>query len=276
MLSRLISRFASEKGQRASPWRDFPFGRKPRADAATYQRLHEEACAVTFPEVDALEAASGFAVDRSWIEALALHTQIVIKESALNFSHGRVLYSTMRRRFNAWNGSASEPALLVETGTARGFSALCMARALADSGVPGHVVTIDLLPHDVSMFWNCIDDAEGPKTRRDLLAGHEALLERIVFVEGDTREMLGRFGMGRVHGAYLDAHHAFEDVMTEFRFVAARQHVGDIVVFDDVTPALFPGVVDAVKTIEAESPYAVEWIRASAQRAYAIATRLGG
>lgn len=273
-LSRLMLRFGSGIRPSANPWRDFPFGRQPRADANTYRRLHSEACKVRYPEIDALERNAGFAIDLSWMQELALHTQTVIKESALNFSHGRVLYSALRRRFIDWQPLPGNAVLVVETGTARGFSALCMARALADAGLAGHVLTIDVLPHDVAMYWNCIDDIEGPKARRELLDSYKALLERIIFVEGDTREMLNRLGMGRVHAAYLDAQHTFQDVMNEFCSISARQRAGDIVIFDDVTPALFPGVVDAVAVIEHEYPYRVERIEASAQRGYAVATRV--
>jgi len=275
LLSRLISRLVGPLGRRdcPNPWRDFPLGRQPRADAETYLRLHSQACAAVYPEIDALEAAAGFVIDRAWMHSLALHTQTVIKDSALNFSHGRVLYSVLRRHFPQNRLPTGEGALILETGTARGFSALCMAKALADAGVPGHILTIDVLPHDVAMYWNCIDDLEGPKTRRELLADQETLLARIVFAEGDTREMLGQLGLSRVHAAYLDAQHTFEDVMAEFRFVAARQRQGDIIVFDDVTPGLFPGVVQAVDQIECSFPYAMERIQVSEQRGYAIAAR---
>lgn len=276
MLSRLVSRIFRSAGSQstASPWRDFPFGRQPRASADTYFRLHREACAKIYPEIDALEAEAGFAIDRAWMDSLALHTQTVIKESALNFSHGRVLYSLLRRHFSDKSLPTGAGTLIVETGTARGFSALCMAKALADAGVPGHIVTVDVLPHDVAMYWNCIDDHEGPKTRRELLAGHEALLERIAFVEGNTRDMLGRLGLERVHAAFLDAQHTYEDAMSEFRFVAARQRAGDIIILDDVTPGLFPGIVRAVDEIEHAFPYSMQRIQVSDQRGYALAARI--
>src|SRR3546814_8877197 len=70
----------------------------------------------------------------------------------------------------------SEQAGIFETGTARGFSALCMARALQDAGAGGYVVTVDQLPHDRPMLWNCIDDHEGPRTRAQLLSDYPELL----------------------------------------------------------------------------------------------------
>ena len=47
---------------------------------------------------------------------------------------------------------------IIETGTVRGFSALCMAKALSDAKFEGSIFTIDVLPHDKKMFWNCAAD----------------------------------------------------------------------------------------------------------------------
>jgi predicted O-methyltransferase YrrM len=247
-----------------------PAGR-PLADREVYRALHAEARAARAPEIDALERECGYAVDRDWLDELALHTQIVIKPSQLSYQHGRLLYALFRRYLAGL--PAVELPTVVETGTARGFSALCLARAMADAGRPGWVVTIDVLPHDVPMLWNCIDDHDGPRTRRQLLSAYRTLLARILFLEGDTRELVGRVGVERVHFAFLDSSHTFEDVTAEFAAVAARQRPGDMVVFDDVTPAVFPGVVAAVEAIARRGDYDVRRLQPAADRGYAIATR---
>jgi predicted O-methyltransferase YrrM len=80
---------------------------------------------------------------RDWLDELGLHTQITIKTSALAYPHGRVLYSLLRRRL----ADKPEPfTTVVETGTARGFSTICLAKAMADAGAAGHVITLDVLP----------------------------------------------------------------------------------------------------------------------------------
>lgn len=246
-------------------------GGAPLAGRDVYLRLHAEAKAAADPEIDAIERDCGFAVDRDWLDELALHTQIVIKTSRLNYQHGRVLYALFRRYLAGL--AAGESATVMETGTARGFSTLCLARALADAGRDGRIVTIDILPHDVPMLWNCIDDHDGPRTRRELLAAYRTLLARILFVTGDTRELVGRIKVDRVHFAFLDASHTLEDVTAEFTAVAARQRAGDMVVFDDVTPMTFPGVVAAVEAIARRGDYDVRRVQAGADRGYAVATR---
>lgn len=242
----------------------------PQADRATYLRLYEEACAIEYPEIDAIERRFGFAIDRRWMNDLALHAQVVIKKSRLNFQHGRVLYATLRD----YLARTKPPAVtIIETGTARGFSSLCMARALADARQPGTIVTFDILPHDQPMYWNCIDDHECQKSRRELLLPWQELCEKILFVNISAIEGLQHIAVPSVGFAFLDANHTLEDVMQEFKSVRARQKSGDVIVFDDVTPELFPGVVEALAAIKREGLYDVERLLPTDQRGYALAVR---
>ncbi|MGE5567075.1 MAG: class I SAM-dependent methyltransferase [Parcubacteria group bacterium] len=251
-------------------WDNDPFGRQPHASREEYLRLFEETRRKEYPQVDAVEAETGFAVDRAWLDDLALHTQIVKKKSDLGYPHGRLLYSILRR-YIAHSGERF--VTVVETGTARGFSALCMAKAIADAGIDGRVVTVDVLPHLKRQIWNCIDDHEGRKSRAELLAPWSELARKVVFLQGDTLYLLPRIGVDRVNFAFLDAQHIRSSVLHEFGFVAERQQAGDMVFFDDVTPAVFPGVVQAVDDIEAGGQYEFKRLTISDQRAYAWARR---
>ena len=123
------------------------------------------------------------------------------------------------------------------------------------------------------MYWNCIDDLDGKKSRRQLLEPWQPLLERIVFFQAESREAIARLSLPRVHLAFLDASHTYEDVMSEFRYVERRQLPGDVVVFDDVTPDQFPGVVEAVEEIGKSYAYNVRHIQAARARGYAVAVR---
>lgn len=245
-----------------------PLVSAPSGTEQEFLALAHDAAAQRFPEADAFEQERGYAIDREWLDRLALHTQIVKKKSKLNYPHGRLLYSAMRAFLER---SGAETINVVETGTARGFSALCMAKALEDAGRDGRIVTIDLLPHHHAIYWNCIDDLEGRKTRSQLLAPWQKLLHRIIFVEGDTQDQLKRLGFERIHFAYLDAAHSKADVLSEYALVSARQKAGDVIFFDDVTPEQFPGVVEAVDDIARSRTYDVQRIRLG--RGYAIATR---
>ena len=164
--------------------------------------------------------------------------------------------------------------IILETGTARGFSSICMAKALIDQNFLGIVTTIDCIPHEKKILWNCIDDYTGPKTRAKLLENWKEELERIIFIQGWTNEVLNRLGLKRINFAFLDAQHTKNDVLKEFKYVSDRQEIGDIVVFDDVTKKSFPGVCEAVKIIEKNFPYEIERINFTDKRGYAIAIKV--
>lgn len=250
---------------------DNPFGTSPRADRDTYIRLSSEACRRRFPDMDRYLAKHAYMLDVDWLECLALHTQIVVKHSPLNFQHGRLLYGILRQML-VQNPNLKD-ITIVETGTARGFSAICLAKALKDADRCGKIVTIDMIPHNIPIYWNCIDDHEGKKTREQLLAPWSDELERVVFLRGDTRTTMDRLGMRRIHFAFLDACHTEAEVFAEYEFVAARQSMKDMIVIDDVTKGLFDGVVAAVDRICEQGLYTVERLYAEKNRGYAIAIR---
>jgi len=249
-----------------------PLVSKPIATEQTYRELAKTAAAQIYPEIDEFEIANAFAITPAWLHDLALHTQIVVKKSPLCYAHGRILYSALSR-YLAENPRLSKINIL-ETGTARGFSSLCMARALSDMSRHGSIVTFDTLPHQVPIYWNCIDDINGKRSREALLAPWADLVqEYLVFLQGDTRMMLQRVNLGRVHFAFLDGAHTHTDVIFEFRQVAVDQRPGDIVVFDDYTPCQYPGLVKAVDKVCNLYNYAPKKLFAHSGRGYVVAIK---
>ena len=163
---------------------------------------------------------------------------------------------------------------IVETGTARGFSALCMTKGLADAGASGLVMTVDVLPHDRPIYWNCYRDAEGRRTRAQLLEAYRDLLERyVVFLRGDSPRVLARVSVPRVHLAVLDSVHTYEHVQAEWAALHGRQQAGDVLFFDDYTPEQYPGVVQAADEICARGGYVPTVITAAARRRYLVAEK---
>jgi len=191
-----------------------------------------------------LQSHRGHAVPEAWLAELALHTEVVLKPSPLTWDHGRLLYLWLSELLSRIDLSSVS---IVEVGTARGFSALCMAKAMQARNVEGRVLTLDVLPHRVPMLWNCIDDERGPSTRDNLLSPWETLVERyLMFFQGDSLRVLARLHLPRVHFAFIDGQHDEAHVREEFKWVAERQRRGDAVVFDDYNVESFPGVVRAV------------------------------
>ena len=106
------------------------------------------------------------------------------KESYINYQHGILIYAFLR---NYINKNQIEELYILETGTARGYSSICMSKAIIDSSSKGIINTIDYLPSNKKMYWNCIKDFEGKHTRFELLKDWEEELSNIKFVEGKSK-----------------------------------------------------------------------------------------
>ncbi|MES2064469.1 MAG: class I SAM-dependent methyltransferase [Bacteroidota bacterium] len=250
---------------------NFPFGKAPRANGDQYKKIWEEAKAKKHEDIDAYEKEIGYAIDQNWMHELALVTQIVIKKSDICYQHGRLLYSTLSK-FIADN--AFKSINILETGTARGFSSLCLSKALKDGNQAGKIITFDVIPNDTKMYWNCIADENGPQTRQQLLNSYKELLdEYIIFHQGDSKFELKKVSFPRIHFAFLDGAHTYKYVMHEFEIVKDKQLKGDIIFFDDYTPNIFPGIVKAVDEICEEYKYHKKVITVSNQRGYVIAQK---
>lgn len=221
-----------------------------------YKALWESCKAKSYQDIDKYEESTGYAIDKDWYHNLALHTQVVIKGSELCYEHGRVLYSTLRRFLEG-----ADSVRVVETGTARGFSALCMAKAIQDSGKTGSIVTHDILPHNVRMYWNCIDDHDGQKTRAELLEPWADLTKMVTFVTGDSKVT---FHPQECDFAFLDGAHTYEDVRSEYGKLKNPR----VVVFDDYTPTQFPGICRAVDEIGSQKGLRKVFLRSN--RGYVI------
>lgn len=249
-----------------------PLAKCPKASRKTYEALAISAAGQQYPEIDDFERQCGFAIDQEWLNHLALHTQVVVKKSPLCYAHGRILYSALCKFLKTLDSNHSVN--IIETGTARGFSGLCMAKALNDMGRYGSVVTIDILPHRIPIYWNCIDDLDRKKTRQELLAPWRTLVEKyLVFVQGDSKFLLPKLAIDRVHLAFLDGAHTKEDVLFEFDQISSSQRQGDLIIFDDYTIDQFPGIVAAVDEICVSANYLKQTLNSHERRGYVVATK---
>ena len=255
-------------------WHNNPLIKQPVGSEEDYRKLWQQAKETTNFAVEELEKNLAFAVDREWLNDLSLVTQISIKQSSPNFDHGKVLYSTLRAYAEKLNKDL-EDLTIIETGTARGFSSICMAKALKDSNISGRIITFDVLPHNVKMFWNAITDhQQGPISRKTLIENWKNLAARyIIFIEGPSSLEMTKIFFERVNFAFLDAVHTYSEVMQEFNYIKDKQLTGDIVIFDDYNPETFPGVVKAVNEICKKFSYEKKIIGSNTTRSYVIATK---
>jgi predicted O-methyltransferase YrrM len=253
-----------------------PFSNEPQRTPERYRELAAEVQKQSYPEIEQFEQESGFQISLDWLDELALQTQVVIKSSPLCYAHGRVLYAALSIYLQKSSPiRPTERITIWETGTARGFSALCMAKALQDQQRSGLILTFDVLPHQNAMYWNCIADHErGELTRAELLKPWQELLEdHIVFHQGDTQLELPKVKSERIHFAFLDGAHTYDDVMFEFSQVEGHQLPGDVIVYDDYTPSQFPGLVQAVDEICEHHQYRRTNLQAHSGRGYVVGVK---
>jgi predicted O-methyltransferase YrrM len=112
-------------------WCNFFFGNKPKGAKKDYLNIAEQVKKKNYPEVENYEKKKNIAIDKHFLDYLALHTQITIKKSECCYAHGRLLYAALSDYLLKKPKELSkEKIIIIETGTASGFSAICMAKAL--------------------------------------------------------------------------------------------------------------------------------------------------
>lgn len=119
--------------------------------------------------------------------------------------------------------------VIIETGSNLGCSTIVLGQALADSGAPGSVQTIE------------IDEATAARARANIeRAGLSGL---VTLHEGDSRAVLPRIleTVRSVRVAFLDGSHDYADIRREFELVEPRVEPRGVVIFDNTAEMLEPG-----------------------------------
>jgi predicted O-methyltransferase YrrM len=214
-----------------------------------------------YPPIDALELRLGYVLDRARLEHAAKTLACPVKRNRPNWQHGRVIYAVLRKYLETQSGFVS----IFDCGTAKGFSALCMAFALADSKTTGVISSVDVIDPQSTEPRNSILDLEGPKDVLDFVSPWSEA-QFIKFHKSTGVEWL-KSDPGRIHFAFIDGKHQYTAVKEEIRLLAARQMQGDIAIFDDLQ---IQGVEQAVTQSRG---YSREIIEAKPGRRYAVAVR---
>lgn len=228
-----------------------------------YARIFETERLVEYPVVDAFEQQMGFALARPRLEQAARILACPLKAHAPNWQHGRVIYAATMK----YLAQGQEPVLLLDVGTAKGFSALCFQWALYDAATHGLVVSVDVIDPKERVRRNTVLEIHGYKTLAETLSPWpEAQVIRFQRMTGAEAIV----DWPRVHIAYLDGKHTFDAVSTEVALLTKRQRPGDLVIWDD---AQIDGVARAIAG--ASKHYAIDSLDVLPHRRYAIGVRRG-
>ena len=246
---------------------------KEGTNRSTYIKIFEDSLKNNDSKVKKFEDKIGFKINKEWFLDLVLVTQIGVKKSKLNYYHGRILYSLISKYLSKIKNKKNKINIL-EIGTGRGFSAVCMARATLDNNINASILTIDYVPHFKKRYWNCLRDIDGPSSRSELLSKWQDEINQIIFIEGFSQSLLPKLGLERIHFAFLDGQHKKENILEEYSVIKNKQKKGDQIFFDDVSKEAFPGIYNALKIIENKNEYKIEYLNFTNERGYAVATRI--
>ena len=232
--------------------------------AKDYWDAFDREVMVEYPVIDAFVESCGYRVDlMGRLEPAARVLACPVKKNPPNWQHGRVLYAAARQYF----ATSENLVTVLDVGTAKGFSALCLQWALNDSGKFGQVVSLDVIDPNGTERRNTVAELDGPVTLAQILAPWPEA-KAIAFMKSTGIDWLRR-GSSRVHVAFVDGKHTGAVVAEETKLLASRQSAGDLVIFDD---AQIPGVALAIEQAS-KHLYDLQHLQAKPERAYVIARR---
>ncbi len=132
-----------------------------------------------------------------------------------NYQRGSLLYSLV---------ASCRPRVVLEFGTGRGYGALCMARALVDNAIDGHIFTIDVNGYGEKQLW-WLDSGDGPRTTELSLKQvwetqiDPEWVQRITCLTGTSvsvMETWEKLALPPVDFAFVDGGHRYEAVRHDF------------------------------------------------------------
>ena len=124
-----------------------------------------------------------------------------------NYERGILLYALIAKY---------KPQNVLEIGTAKGYSTLCMAWAMHDHNIPGTIYTID--PTLNTKFEIKIDDEINILTTPQLWSKIASTdwLKHIEPLTGYSGEIMSKYKFPKIDFAYIDGHHVFRAVEHDF------------------------------------------------------------
>lgn len=149
--------------------------------------------------------------------------------------HGLILYGMILRLSDTNHSS-----VVLDIGTARGFSAMAMARALADASIDGHVYSVDIIDHRESRGWHvdkqaADDPLSGIEMSRAEIWGRwfPDESDMVTPITARSSEVLSDWRHGPIDLAFLDGSHTYDSVKRELLALDSAMRPGGAIVLDD-------------------------------------------
>ena len=129
---------------------------------------------------------------------------------------------------------------LLDVGTARGFSALTMARAMLDGELEGRVYSVDVIGHHEPLNWHgtkqeADEPLAGVEISRSEIWGRWFAEESalVTTINGKSSEVLSNWEHGLIDCAFLDGSYTYEDVKGELEALDSLMADKGVIVVDD-------------------------------------------
>lgn len=232
-----------------------------------YDDIYDKERRHSYPVIDVFERSMGYAINRDKLEYMARTLACPLKVNAPNWQHGRVIYSVAMRYFNGRLADPSE--IVLDVGTAKGFSACVLSHAIADSGSPCDIVSVDVIDPDARIVRNSAAEVYGLMNVHEFVAEHVAPGVSVSFLSGGSTPWL-KYAMQqnkRVPFAFIDGKHTYDAVHYEAAAIALLQRTGDIVIFDDCQ------IAPVGRAVADAKGYDISYVNIG-PRIYAVAVRV--
>jgi|TARA_B110000014_G_C20082736_1_gene565989 predicted O-methyltransferase YrrM len=154
-------------------------------------------------------------------------------DDSINFERGILLYALIaKHKFKN----------VLEIGTAEGYSTLCMAWAMTDSGINGKIFTIDPKPFDVPIkrisLWDKNQNNKVVTLSTKKLwekFAEKDWVDKIEVLTGTSGEILKKMSdqLPRMDFEFIDGHHAYNSVLHDFYASLQITSKNFCILFDD-------------------------------------------
>ena len=158
--------------------------------------------------------------------------------------HGLLLYKLVSCL------KVTTPPVILDIGTARGFSAITMARALLDSDSDGTVYSIDVVDHEGRLSWHsakndAVDPLAGISISRSEVWSRWFADEatRVTPIRGQSKDVLGNWSFGSIDIAFIDGEHTYDSVKRDLTVLGSLMTPTGVIALDDYHPGVSMGAI---------------------------------
>ena len=167
--------------------------------------------------------------DLNFIKSLGFKSQLVNKKSPVDFSHGPLL-------FHIINAHPKKYLRIMEIGTAKGFSALCMSKALSNKKKEGIIISNDIIHNQSKRHWNDTEDLNGKVSRDSFIRdNYNDLRSKIMFLSCTSFNLPHIVDLPEIDIWFFDGVHQPKTIYIEFKIALTSCHEDTIFIFDDCT-----------------------------------------